>query len=109
MDLSSLCCASGQGIFLMISPQGCPFKSKQQGGFVKGRFWRMCPRAGFWGAGISRIIAFFRQGSTAGKDFLEEISVQGTSAKTTLLETALLRIPHSWVFKRQTMNGKIKI
>ena len=31
----------------------------------------------FWGPGISKITVFFCQGSTAGKDFLEEISVQG--------------------------------
>ena len=37
----------------------------------------MCPHSGFWGPGISKIIAFFCQGSTAGKDFLEEIPVQG--------------------------------
>ena len=36
----------------------------------------MCPRAGWEGPGISKIIAFFCQGSVAGKDFLEEISVQ---------------------------------
>ena len=24
------------------------FKRKQKGSFVKGRFWRMCPRSGFW-------------------------------------------------------------
>ena len=33
----------------------------------------MCPRSGFWGPGISKIIAFFCQGSTAGEDCLEEI------------------------------------
>ena len=39
---------------------------KQKGVFVKGRFWRMCPRSGlFWGAGKSKIIA------------LEEMSVLG--------------------------------
>ena len=26
---------------------------KQKGGFVKGRFWRMCPRSGFWYWGTS--------------------------------------------------------
>ena len=37
----------------------------------------MYPRSSFWGPGISRIIAFFCQGSTVGRDFLEEMSVQG--------------------------------
>ena len=26
---------------------------EQKGGFVKGRFWRMCPRSGFWYRGTS--------------------------------------------------------
>ena len=26
---------------------------KQKGGFEKGRFWRMCPRSGFWSRGTS--------------------------------------------------------
>ena len=26
---------------------------KQKGGFAKGRFWRMCPRSGFWYRGTS--------------------------------------------------------
>ena len=37
----------------------------------------MCPSSCGWGPGISKIIAFFCQGSTAGRDFLEEISVLG--------------------------------
>ena len=28
------------------------FERKQKGGFVKGRFWRICPRSGSWGPGI---------------------------------------------------------
>ena len=32
--------------------------------------WQMYPRSGFWGPGISKILAFFCQGSTAGKGLL---------------------------------------
>ena len=45
------------------------------------------------GPGISKIMAFFCQGSTTGKDFLEKLRCRGTAAKTTLLETTLLRTP----------------
>ena len=31
-------------------------RGNKRGGFVRGRFWRMCPRSGFWGPGISKII-----------------------------------------------------
>ena len=55
-----------------------------------GRVWRMCPRSGSWGPGLSTIMVLFCQGSTAGKHFLEELSVR-TSAKATFLETPLLR------------------
>ena len=47
----------------------------------------MCPRSGFLGPGMFEIIAFICQGSTAGKDFLEEIfEYRGTSAKTNLFK-----------------------
>ena len=36
----------------------------------------------FVGPGVSKVIAFFCQGSTAGKEFLEEISVQGNICQT---------------------------
>ena len=47
------------------------FERSQKSGFVKGRFWRMCPRSGCWGPGRSKIIAFFCQCSAAvqGKTF----------------------------------------
>ena len=67
---------------------------KQKGGFVQGRFWRMCPhsgfctlvsflypRSGFWGPGTRFLYPRSGFGSP------------GTSAKTTLLETTLLRTP----------------
>ena len=31
----------------------CHVERKQEGGFAKGRFWRMCPRSGFWHRGTS--------------------------------------------------------
>ena len=43
----------------------------------KGGFGECALIPAFWGRGISKIIAFFCQGSIAGKDFLEEISAQG--------------------------------
>ena len=73
--------ANHSDILDYTSPFDC-FERKQKGGFVKGRFWRMCPR--FWGPGISKIIAFFCQGGTAVKNFSRKFSYRGTSAKTTL-------------------------
>ena len=61
---------------------------KQKGGFVKGGFDE-CALVPVLGSRTSKIIAFFCQGSNAGKGFLEEISYRGTSAKTTPMETAL--------------------
>ena len=51
-------------------------KRKQKGGFVKGLLWRMYPRSEVWRPGVSKIIAFFCQGSTVGKHFLKHVSVQ---------------------------------
>ena len=47
-----------------------------KGRFCKEVVWRLCPRSGCWGPGVSKIITFFCQGNTAGKDFLEENLVQ---------------------------------
>ena len=55
----------------------------------------MYPRYLLWGPGISKVIAFFSHGSTAGKDFLEEMSVQGTSAKITFWKSPCLAKPRS--------------
>ena len=66
---------------------------KQKGGLVKGRFWRMYPRSGFWFRGTSACTLVpvwyrgtFRMYPRSG--FLH----RGTSAKTTLLsaKTTLL-------------------
>ena len=35
--------------------------------FVKGRFWRMCPRSGFRGPGLSEIIASSARAPFQGK------------------------------------------
>ena len=48
---------------------------------MKGRSWRIHPRSSFGGPGISKIIAVFCQGSTAGKDLSEEIAVRGIYPK----------------------------
>ena len=55
----------------------------------------MCPRFGFWGPGISKIIVFFCQASTAANDFLAECSVHQNICQITLLETILVRTPKS--------------
>ena len=61
-------------------------KGNRRAVFVQGRFWRMCPCSGFWGPGISKIIAFFCQGSTTG--------IYCTGGRNICqLETALLRTP----------------
>ena len=63
------------------------------------RFWRMCPR--FGGSRISKIIAFYCQGSTARKRFLGgSFGRWGTSAKTTLLQTTLVRTPEKGFWRR---------
>ena len=41
------------GIVCPLDRQGILFREKQKGGFVKGLFWRMCPRSGFWYRGTS--------------------------------------------------------
>ena len=50
----------------------------------------MCPDSDSGCPGTSKIVAFFCWGSTAGKDSFEE-----TSAKTTLLKTALSQTPET--------------
>ena len=49
-------CSSGSGF--SFSGFFCKLDRKRKGGFVKGRFWRMYPRSGFWGTGLSKIIVF---------------------------------------------------
>ena len=81
-------------VALMCATEWIYFKRKQNCGFARGRFWRMYLCSGFWDAGISKIIAFFCQGSTAGKDHLEEISVQGNICQNhTFGKPHLLRSP----------------
>ena len=78
-----------------VSENLCSLAREETKGVVKGRLWRMCARSGNWGPGISKIIAFFCQGSTAVKIFGREFRYRGTSAKATLLRTpdSCLRIP----------------
>ena len=76
-----------------------------KGGFVRGRFWRMCPRSVFLGSRNIKITAFFCQGgSAAGKDCLGH---KGTSAKSTLLETTLLRTSEGLVQTRLEWNPPV--
>ena len=51
------------------------------------------PSFQFLGPRNIKIIAFFCQGSTAGKDILEEILVQGNICQTNPFQTTLLRTP----------------
>ena len=48
--------ASSLTLFSKIAP----FERKQKGGFVKGRFWRMCPRSCFWYRRTSECTLVFR-------------------------------------------------
>ena len=70
-----------------------------KGDFVNRWFWRMYPRLCFWRPGMSKIIAFLCHDSSAGKTFWMKFryTVRGTSAKTTLLETTLVRTPDKLV------------
>ena len=52
-------------------------RGNKRGGYVKARFWRMCPRSGFWGPGISKIMASFCHGSNAEKDFWSKSPYRG--------------------------------
>ena len=69
------------------------FDREQKGGFVKGRFWRMYPCSGFWLRETQcTLVPVFGTG--------EHLKVPSfwfwyreTSAKTTLVETTLLRTP----------------
>ena len=75
-----------------MTDAGCPIK----GDFCKRVVLANVPSFWFWGPGMSKVIAFVCQGSTAGNGFRERQSwYRGTSAKTTLLETILLRTPDS--------------
>ena len=70
------------------------FKRKQKGGFVNGRFWRMFPRYGFCIFALFFVPSF--QFFVPSFLFLYPRSAfgcPGTSTKTTLLETTLLRAP----------------
>ena len=72
------------------------FERKQKGGFVKGWFWRMYPRSGF-GAGEHPHVpscSFLVPGNIRMYP-RSGFCYQGTSAKTTLLETTLLWTPTS--------------
>ena len=61
---------------------------KQKGGFVKGWFWRMCHRSGFfWG--VRRSVC---------STLVPVFGVQEKLAKATLLETTLLRTPKMGLF-----------
>ena len=67
-----------------------PTKQKIKGGFVKGRFWRMCPRSGFWYQAREHpnvpSFRFLVPGNI--RMYLRSVfRCRGTSAKTTLLET----------------------
>ena len=65
-------------------------RKEQRGGFVEGRFWQTCPVPVLEARQCQKNIAFFCQGSSiAGKDFWRKLWYRGTSAGTTLLETAL--------------------
>ena len=65
--------------FLLFAPN---FEGKQKDGFVKESFFlRMYPRFSFW------------YWETSERTFVPVFGTGGTSAKTTLLETTLLRTP----------------
>ena len=51
------CFVPGKRRPLKIHPNSPPFERKQKGGFVKGRFWRMCPRSGFFGTVVRFLYA----------------------------------------------------
>ena len=73
---------------------GILIERKQKGGFVKGWFWRMYPRSGFWYRGTSACT--FVPVLVPGNIRMYPRSgfwYRGTSAKATLLETTLLRTP----------------
>ena len=77
-------------IYLHLQLFSSRYGEATKGGSVKGRFWQICPRSGFGGPGISKIIAFFCQNSTAEKVvFWWKLRYRGISAKTTFLETGL--------------------
>ena len=65
--------------------------------FVKGWFLRMwyIPSFRVWGPGTSKVVvARSFPLCTAGKDYLEEISVQGNICQNPLLETTPWRTPN---------------
>ena len=74
--------------------------------FVKGRVWQICPRSGFWGPGISKTMACFCQGSTAGKDFGEDFfSTEDICLETTPVGRSQSRSGSEFFFQGKSISG----
>ena len=67
-----------------------------KGRFCKRAILATVPSFRFWVPGTSTITAFFCQGSTAGKDFLEEISVQGNICQNHPFGNHPFANPQTW-------------